>query len=427
MRTYSKSRHGLSREQFSPASHQIIRQLTDHGFEAYVVGGAVRDLLLGKTPKDFDVVTNATPEQVKGVFRRRCRLIGRRFRLAHVYMNQDVIEVATFRSASTTEENSAGDRLVRNGQIIRDNVYGTIDQDAVRRDFTANALYFDPRDETVLDFVGGYADITQGLLRLIGKPEKRFTEDPVRMLRAVRFAVKLGMRLDPGCATAIAPNAHYLAHVAPARLFDELIKVFHGGHAENAFALMRQHALFDQLFPHTAAAMAQQPTYEELYRTAFANTDERIAIGKPVTPVFLFSILLWPRAEQLFHQHSQNGLPEFDAMNLAASQVFEEQRESIFVPRVIQTGIRHVWILQLRFRRNRGKRVFATLAHPRFRAAYDFLLLRHVVQPDLDDLVQWWTNIQTVSPEKKRAMIFGSAEKKRRTRRRRKKTVDGAR
>ncbi len=421
MRTYSKNQHNLSREQFSPASRTIIQQLKDHGYEAYVVGGAIRDLLLNKTPKDFDVVTSATPEQIKSVFRRRCRLIGRRFRLAHVYIDRDLIEVATFRSASSDDTENSGDRLIRNGQIIRDNVYGRIDQDALRRDFTANALYFDPDEETILDFVNGYKDIGARTLNLIGEPVRRFTEDPVRMLRAVRFAVKLGLQLQPDCAAAIAPNAHCLGNVAPARLFDELIKIFHSGYAEDAFALLREHALFAQLFPEVERIMEEKSEYETLFRTAFANTDKRIAAGKPVTPVFLFSVLLWPQAEQLFRQHRHNGLPEFDAMNLAATQVFEEQRENIFVPRVIQAGIRHIWVLQLRFLRNRGKRVFSTLAHPRFRAAYDFLLLRQIIQPELADLAQWWTKIQEVSPEEKREMIFGGGEKKSRRRRRRKK------
>jgi poly(A) polymerase len=424
LRTYPKSQHQLSREQFSPASRTIIQQLTDHGYEAYVVGGAIRDLLLGKKPKDFDVVTSATPEQIKAVFRRRCRLIGRRFRLAHVYIDRDLIEVATFRSTSSDDADASGDRLIRNGQIIRDNVYGSIDEDAVRRDFTANALYFQPSDETILDFVNGYEDIQRRILSLIGEPAERFREDPVRMLRAIRFAVKLDLHLDEACASAIAPNASCLSNVAPARLFDELIKIFHSGYAESAFEMMREHGLFAQLFPDTAAVIEQKPEYETLYRTAFANTDERIAAGKPVTPVFLFAVLLWPRAEQLFRQHLQNGLPEFDAMNLAATQVFEEQRESIFVPRVIQAGIRHIWTLQLRFMRNRGKRVFSTLAHPRFRAAYDFLLLRQIAQPELAELARWWTEIQEVPAEKKREMIFGSAEKSKRRRRRRKKPAD---
>jgi len=425
LHTYPKSQHHLSREQFSPASRAIIQQLSDHGYEAYVVGGAVRDLLLGKKPKDFDVVTSATPEQIKAVFRRRCRLIGRRFRLAHVYIDRDLIEVATFRSSSGNDAvANDGDRLIRNGQIIRDNVYGSIDQDAIRRDFTANALYFDPASETILDFVRGYDDINNRLLSLIGEPTERFTEDPVRMLRAVRFAVKLDLQLDEPCASAIAPNAHCLANVAPARLFDELIKIFHSGYAESAFELMQQHGLFAQLFPHTAQVIAEKPEVETLYRTAFANTDERIAAGKPVTPVFLFAVLLWPRAEQLFRQHLQNGLPEFDAMNLAATEVFEECRDSIFVPRVIQAGIRHIWTLQLRFMRNRGKRVFSTLAHPRFRAAYDFLLLRQITQPELAELATWWTEIQEASPEKKREMIFGSADKSKRRRRRRKKPAE---
>jgi poly(A) polymerase len=394
------------------------------------VGGAVRDLLVGGHPKDFDVATNATPEQVKSLFR-NCRLIGRRFRLAHVIYGPEIIEVATFRSNSDVD---IAERTTEEGRILHDNVYGTIEDDAVRRDFTVNALYYGVRDFAVLDYVGGWEDVQHRTLRLIGDPEQRYREDPVRMLRAVRLAAKLGFSIDPASAGPIPRLAALLADAPPARLFDEMLKMFLAGHGEASFDALDQHGLLAVVFPETAAALADDTDGRQrgMLRKALANTDERVRSGKTVTPAFLFAALLWPAFRRELGLLADQGLDPLNMQQRAADRVTLHQAHRIAMPRRFSIPMQEIWLLQARFDIRQRKRVFRLLAHPRFRAAYDFLALRVTEQPELAEPVAFWTEAQTLSHDglaerlasapQPAATIDESAAPRKRPRRRRRHT-----
>ena len=369
----------------------MIDKLRRGGFEAYLVGGCVRDLLLGVVPKDFDVATDATPEDVRSVFP-RVRLIGRRFRIVHVRMGREVIEVSTFRRTLDDEEDTQPQHLSEEGIILRDNVYGSIDEDAFRRDFTVNALYYDPVDDVVLDYCNGMEDIAGRTLRLIGEPEQRFREDPVRILRAIRFAAKLDLQLDPATHDAIAPMCEMLNAIPPARLFDEFTKMFMTGHGEQAFELLCQHELVDILFP-------LPPDGDTVPRLALASTDRRIKEDKPVTPGFLLAAFLWPeyvdRADlALANANGSRQRAEAAGEELARS-VLVAQQSTIAIPRRHSWFVRDVWRLQPMLDRRPQRNVNKLLAHPRFRAAYDFLLLRVEAGDAPEELGQWWTEVQT--------------------------------
>ncbi len=404
--TYHPSEHRLPSGEISQATKKIINRLVEHGFEAYLVGGAVRDLLLGLHPKDFDIATDATPEDIKHIFKGKCRIIGRRFRLAHIYMGNSIYEVATFRGSDP------GDRVIKKGQIIRDNVFGTVDQDALRRDFSCNALYYDIQEETILDFAAGVHDLKKGELKLIGNPNKRFVEDPVRMLRAVRFHAKLGLKLTDDMKQDIINNRHHLSNVPAARLFDEAVKMFHCGNMEIAFHVLTELKLFELLFPQAAKIARQEPEWSEFLCQAFRNTDTRLKNTQSVTPVFLSACVMWLEFLPLYHQLLEKGKNSHDALHEATSQVMANQRENLMVPKAIQNGIRQMWMLQLRFKKMFGKGVYSTLHHPRFRAGYDFLLLRNTTKPELDKKVEFWTNIQNMSPEGIKSLIFGKKVKR---------------
>lgn len=350
--------------------------------------------MLGREPKDFDVSTDAKPEEVKEVFR-NCRLIGRRFRLAHVHFGREIIEVATFRALHVEDEEDEG-RLIENGRIIRDNVYGSIEEDAWRRDFTVNALYYNYADFSVIDFVGGVDDIKAGILRLIGDPRVRFQEDPVRMLRAVRFAVKLGFRIDPETEAAIHEHAALLGSISPARLYEEVLKLFQGGSAEQTLEVLRHYGLFEHLFPATEKCLAdeRQGDVLRLLTRALANTDARIAEGKPVTPAFLYAALLWGPMRAAARRLQASGVSEIMAIQQAASEVMQAQSRHAILPRRFSTQMREIWLMQPRLQRNSSKRAARLLQHPRFRAAYDFLLLRTDAGEDLAELSAWWTRLQ---------------------------------
>ena len=392
----------------------MLYRLKDAGYDAYLVGGGVRDLLLGREPKDFDVATNATPEQVKATFR-NCRLIGRRFRLAHVHFGREIIEVATFRAAQPPADAAAQSD---NGMILRDNVYGTIEEDALRRDFTVNALYYDIRDFSVVDYAGGMQDLQEGVLRLMGDPETRYREDPVRMLRAARFSAKLGFKLHPDTEAPIAGLAGLLADVPSARLFEEVLKLFMGGYGVASFEKLRHHHLFGQLFPDTEAALA---TEEEgfphtLVLEGLANTDARVREGKPVTPAFLFAVLLWePVRLRAMELEQAEGISTIAALNAAASDVIERQLARVSIPRRFSVPMREIWTMQPRFHFTRGKRPKRLAAHPRFRAAYDFLLLRARAGEVEQALADWWTDFQ----EKGEPPAEAQSEERPRSRRRR--------
>jgi len=395
-RSVSRDAHNISRKQLSQSALRVLYKLNEAGFDAYLVGGAVRDLLVGGHPKDFDVATNATPEQVKALFR-NCRLIGRRFRLAHVIYGPEIIEVATFRA--NTDDGTGDRELHEGGRVLRDNVYGTIEDDAVRRDFTVNALYYGVRDFAVLDYVGGWEDVQHRTLRLIGDPELRYREDPVRMLRAVRLSAKLGFSIDPASAAPIPRLAALIAEAPPARLFDEMLKMFLGGHGEASFEGLAQHGLLAVVFPETAAALMDDSDGRQraMLRKALANTDERVRSGKTVTPAFLFAALLWPAFRRELGLLAEQGLDPLAMQQRAADRVTLHQAHRIAMPRRFSIPMQEIWLLQARFDIRQRKRVFRLLAHPRFRAAYDFLALRVTEQPELAEPVAFWTEAQTLS------------------------------
>nr|VFK27617.1 MAG: poly(A) polymerase [Candidatus Kentron sp. MB]VFK74357.1 MAG: poly(A) polymerase [Candidatus Kentron sp. MB] len=360
------------------------------------MGGGVRDLLLGRKPKDFDVVTNARPEQVRQVFKKGCILIGRRFRLAHVRFGHEVIEVATFRGPQDGQE--SGERITINGRIVRDNIYGSsIADDVWRRDFSINALYYNISDFSVVDFVGGMADIEGRTLRLIGNPETRYQEDAVRALRAARFAAKLGFRIHPDTEAPIREFAGLLHEMPPARLFDEVLKLFHGGHALASFRMLRHYELFDRLFPATNALLARTESgfIRRLVERALANTDARIAEGKPVTPSFLFAALLWEPMQHLARRNQERGMKMTEAFDAAKRKVIEQQIKHVSLPRRHIAMTQEIWTFQQRFARHMNKRPRRLIVHPRFRAGYDFLILRaEAGDEEIRELAKWWTDYQ---------------------------------
>lgn len=421
VRVYPRSEHSISRSQISENALKVLYRLRKAGFQAYLVGGCVRDLLLGREPKDFDVVTDAHPEQIRGVFR-NCRLIGRRFRLAHVHFGSEIIEVATFRAL--TNDDSEGDRVQeQGGRILRDNVYGTIEEDAWRRDFTVNALYYNIADFSVVDYVGGMVDHQASVLRLIGDPEQRYREDPVRMLRAIRFAVKLGFMLHPSCAEPIPRLVHLLEAIPPARLFDEVIKLFLSGYAVQTFEQLRQYRLFGVLFPETEACLAREPEGYPLtfLAKALERTDQRLQEGKTVAPFFLFAALLWEPVRAKAQARIEAGENDIFAFQEAAAEVIARQIRHVTIPRAIGQPMREIWSLQPRFERIKGGRPFRLLAHPRFRAAYDFLLLRAETGEADPQLAEWWTRFQRAGEAEQKAMTReGSGRRRGRARRRRK-------
>lgn len=417
--------HPLEPSRISRGARTVVETLQDHGFQAYVVGGCVRDMLLGLNPKDFDVATDARPEQIRKLFR-RSRIVGRRFRIVHVMVGREVVEVTTFRAAQEGDDHP---QVVRTeeGLLLADNAYGDIDSDAARRDFTVNALYYQPRDNTLYDYAGGLADLERRELVVIGDPETRYREDPVRMLRAVRFGAKLGFAIGPAAAAPLPALGHLLAQVAPARLFDEFLKLFLNGHALATFQLLREHRLFEHLFPDTAACLAAGDDFAERFLVqAMTNTDLRVRSGKTVTPAFLLAALLWPVVERECKSLEGEGEAPALALQKAASRVLLRQLERIAIPRRFSLPMREIWELQLRLPRREGNRAEHLLALPRFRAAYDFLLLREASGEDLGGLGHWWTRYQEADEAGRRAMVeaLGRGPKGRRRRRPRKRKSD---
>jgi poly(A) polymerase len=377
---------------------RVLYGLKDGGFRACLVGGAVRDLLLGRRPKDFDVATDATPEQVRHLFR-NCRLIGRRFRLAHVVFGREIIEVATFRSGGGNDGEGEGDREVHaDGRVLRDNVYGTIEEDAVRRDFTANALYYAIEDFSVRDYVGGFDVVQSRLLRLIGYPEARYREDPVRMLRAVRLAAKLGFTIDPTAAAPMPALASLLHDAAPARLFDECQKLFLTGHALASFEGLEAHGLLAALLPETANALASNRSgaLRRMLVEGLQGTDARVARDEPVSPAFLFALLLWPGYCRELMQLQGQGVHAAEAERRAADRITLQQSTRIALPRRFSLPMQEIWLLQSRLRQR--KRSARLLSHPRFRAAFDFLVLRQAASPEHAGDVDYWRALQAGMP-----------------------------
>lgn len=391
-----RDQHTISRALISDNALKVLYRLKNAEYKAYLVGGSVRDIYLGREPKDFDVVTDAKPEQIRELFR-NCFLIGRRFRLAHVRFGNEIIEVSTFRAPHHVSDQGEGH--IEDGRIIRDNVYGDIDDDVWRRDFTINALFYNIEDFSIVDYVGGVKDLEAGQLRLIGDPAQRYVEDPVRMLRAVRFASKLGLRIHPEAEQPISQYAALLEDIPPARLFEEMLKLFMGGCALQTFESLRHYNLFKYLFPQTDQLL---DTHEQDYPHTFImhalkNTDQRLNEGSSVTPGFLLAALLWEPMRIIADEQIAHGLSEMEAVQLAGDTVISRQISSTAMPRRFTHMARDIWSLQVRLKRTR-KRSFRVLMHPKFRAAYDFLLLRAQAGEPLDDLVNYWTKEQLEEP-----------------------------
>lgn len=408
-----------------PHAIQIVNELRHHGHDAYIVGGCVRDLLIGRQPKDFDVATDAHPHEVKALFP-RSRIVGRRFQIVHVRYGREIIEVTTFRASHDTQTAQAQrSKQTESGMLLRDNVYGDIAQDADRRDFTVNALYFDPADGSIIDYVDGMGDLEQKTLRTIGKPLRRYQEDPVRMLRAARFAAKLKFALHPETQAPLLEHGHLLLQIAPARMFDEVLKLFLGGYALDSLNALQEFQLFQFLFPATGECLQRkQPFAASLLEHTMRNTDARIAAGKPVTPAFLFAALLWPAASyEVTRLRGQPAIPDDEALQQAVRTTLTRQIEHTTIPKRFSIPMREIWELQARLHLNHGKRARILRSNPRFRAAYDFILLREQSGEELDGLGSWWTEYQEQNPVDESATRPSSTRRK--PRRRRRRRVDG--
>jgi poly(A) polymerase len=414
----SAKQHGIDPELVSANAIRVTQTLQENGYKAFIVGGAVRDLLLGVKPKDFDIATNATPEQVKRLFR-RAFLIGRRFQIVHVMFGQDLLEVTTFRGAAKDDAQKD-----EHGRVLRDNTFGEQHEDAVRRDFTINAMYYDPASQTVLDYHGGVADIRKKILRIIGVPEARYREDPVRMLRVVRFAAKLQFTIDDASRAPIAVMAPLINNVPTARVFDEMLKLLMSGHAMACLQQLRKEGLHHGLMPLLDVVL-EQPLGEKFVTLALANTDERVRQGKPVSPGFLFASLLWHQVLEKWEAYKAAGEFSIPALHLAADDVLHTQTDSLALQRKIGSDMRDIWAMQPRFEKRIGKTPYKLLEHPRLRAGYDFLLLR-CASGEIDaDIGEWWTAFINGDGEQREYLLTikqkketDTVEKKRRPRRR---------
>ena len=403
-----KGQHPVSHNLISENALKVLYRLHKSGYQAYLVGGGVRDIFIGQEPKDFDIATNAEPEQIKKLFH-NCRLVGRRFRLAHILFGRDMIEVATFRGHHVEEQNQQTSKQSDGGMLLRDNVYGTISEDAERRDFTVNALYYNIADRAVYDFAGGLADLQSKQLRLIGDPETRYREDPVRMLRAVRFAAKLDMQISPEAAEPIKRMANLLQSIPAARLFEETLKLFLNGQGLATYKLMKEHGLFQPLFPLVSKYQDESGTSncDKFIQIALENTDRRINAGKRVTPAYLYAAMLWYPLEAIAEERViDSGLNYNDALLLAMNDALDSQTKSIAIPRRFTSTIRDIWHLQGRLPRRQGKRAEKAFEHLKFRAGFDFLEMRAEIQGgDLVEVTQWWRDYQSANATGRQNLI----------------------
>lgn len=428
LRTVSREEHGITRQQISPAALKVTAALQQGGFSAFIVGGAIRDLLLGLEPKDFDVATNATPEQVRGLFR-RSRIIGRRFRLVHVTYGTEIVEVSTFRANCPADGDTgmaAQNHADQFGRLLHDNIFGSQEEDVMRRDFTINALFYNPATEEILDYLDGYEDIKAKRLRIIGEPIQRYREDPVRMLRAVRLAAKLDIQLDELTATPIGDLAPLLQNVPAARLFDEMLKLLMSGHSLGCIVDLRMRGLHHGLLPMLDVIL-EQPLGERFITLALKNTDERVQQDKPVSPGFLFAALLWHEVLAVWNKRQAEGVKPIPALHMAMVEILELQRQQLAIPRRLDSFIYDIWSLQPRFVARAGRRPFRLLEHPRFRAAYDFLWLRCESGEIDQEVGQWWKIFQHTDAATREAMLLRETTPKRRKRsKRRRKPAESA-
>ena len=411
----SAKNHKINKSLISQAALKTCDGLQKAGFEAFIVGGAVRDLLMNVKPKDFDIATNATPEEVYKIFR-RSRIIGRRFRLVHVLWGNETIEVSTFRGHHLAE----GDALTNDsGRIIRDNIFGSLEEDAVRRDFTANALYYNPANEQVLNFHNGVADLKANLLRMIGDPTTRYQEDPVRMLRAVRLSAKLGLKIEKSTQTPIQKLADLLQDVPPSRLFDEMLKLFLSGHAVESINALREQHLHHGLLPLLDVVL-EQPLGEKFVMLALKNTDDRILNGKSSNPSFLFATLLWHEMLVAWKKYQAQGEHPIPALHMAMNEVIDIQAGKMAIHNRFTATMKEIWAMQPRFEQRAGKRPYALLTHPRYRAGYDFLLLRCESGEIDTEIGDWWTEFADANSVRRTEMLLPDTSPKKRRRKRKK-------
>lgn len=395
----------INPEHISPNALKVIQRLESDGFSAYLVGGAVRDILLGGQPKDFDISTDATPEQVRALFR-NSRIIGRRFRIVHVLFGREVIEVTTFRGhhPAGDDSNTSNKAVISDsGRLLRDNIYGSIEEDALRRDFTVNALYYSPASGKILDFCDGLKDLQNRKLRLIGDPSTRYREDPVRMLRAARFCARLEFELSPEVVAPIAELAPLLHDIPPARMFDEVLKLFMSGAALATYRELQLHQIFGFLFPASQRILQQNDEISRHFiESMLRNTDLRIQQRKPVTPAFLYGALLWPAVEQQSRALVKQGEAPIPARQQAGIASIEHQLQYTSIPRRFSTPMREIWDLQYRLENPRGAEHLVAL--PRFRAAYDFLLLREQAGEETNGMADWWTRYQEAEEQQRQEL-----------------------
>ncbi|MFT7229285.1 MAG: poly(A) polymerase [Methylophilaceae bacterium] len=415
----SAKKHKIDPSLISDAAHKTCAGLHKAGFDVYIVGGAVRDLLLNSKPKDFDIATNAEPEEVNKIFR-RSRIIGRRFRLVHVMWGRETIEVSTFRGHHDTVNPKAGDAKTNDsGRILRDNIFGSIEDDAARRDFTANALYYNAQTQEVLDFHNGVTDVKSHVLRMIGDPVTRYKEDPVRMLRAVRLSAKLGLKIDKATEQPISKLADLLHDVPPSRLFDEMLKLFLSGHAIESINVLRAQNLHHGLLPLLDVVL-EQPMGEKFVMLALRNTDDRIMQGKSSNPSFLFATLLWHEVLKEWEVKKKHA-PMIPALYNAMDEVIQIQAKKLAIHNRFVATMKEIWAMQPRFEQRAGKRPFSLLANPRYRAAYDFMLLRCVSGEIPMEIGEWWTKFADSKSEERTAMLMPETALKRKRKRKPKK------
>jgi len=410
-----RNQHHVSKTEISQNALKVLNHLNGAGFEAYLVGGSVRDLLLRKSPKDFDVATDAKPNQIKKLLR-NARIIGRRFKLVHVLFHRDIIEVATFRGHEKPLIKKDEHRTNEKGMIVRDNVFGSLKEDAFRRDFTINSLYYDIQNACIIDYTGGFKDIKKRLIRMIGEPTTRFKEDPVRILRAIRFSGKLDFAIEPKTLQALKQSIHLLHDVPPSRLFDEIVKLYQCGQAKAVHTKLVEYGVYQALFPSTSQLFDSKYPVQKLMDVAFESTDARIKVGKPVIPSFILAVMLWfpflDKKKQIENKKSDTLFSGLTAVEESMAHTLSEQCKLITIPKRHTQVIREIWMFQYRLQKRNHKRAINILQHPRFRAAYDFLGLRALAGDESIELAEWWTIFQDATLKEQNKMIAKQRRKR---------------
>ena len=393
---------------------KVVSRLAEHGYQAYLVGGCIRDLIVGKSPKDFDVATDAHPEEVRELFR-NSRIVGKRFKIVHVRFGREIVEVTTFRAPHTDQYDETHSE---SGRTLVDNIYGTFEEDVFRRDFAMNAIYYQPDSREIIDLADGAADVQARTIKTIGEPESRFREDPVRMIRAARFQAKLGFNMDKEVRDSIKSLGYLIQDVPPARLFEEVLKLYMSGHGASSLNALMDNELYGWLFPDSKRSAESHPT-RDLVRLALESTDARIAIDKPVTPAFIFAAMFWYSfVEERDRMQKEEGIPHVSASHEAANNILSKQQLFTSIPRRFTGTIRDIWFLQFRLPNRFGDKPDQLMQHKRFRAAYDFLLIREGAGEKTSHLGDWWTEYQEADPDRRNQMKQSASKKKKRKRKR---------